>query len=193
MEAYEQIKRKVEADGVEFIYAMFVEMHGKPCAKLVPVEALEALMEDGAGFAGFAAGPIVGGDDVDVTIAIHIYSFFIARDIAHGIVNRWQKCTGACVNEDRAVIRSAIRYHKVYKAIRVEMRRSDGAGLGANRNTYKRRKHAAANVQMNGDIVRSDVGADDVEFVVAIDIHEHDGARCCSCGNALMRRERSIT
>lgn len=53
-----EIRSRVEADGVEFIYAMFVEMHGKPCAKLVPVEALDGLMADGAGFAGFAAGPI---------------------------------------------------------------------------------------------------------------------------------------
>ncbi|MCP4225648.1 MAG: type III glutamate--ammonia ligase, partial [Actinomycetia bacterium] len=37
---------------------MFVEMHGKPCAKLVPIASLEGLMTDGAGFAGFAAGPI---------------------------------------------------------------------------------------------------------------------------------------
>ena len=58
MGAYEDIKARVENDGVEFIYAMFVEMHGKPCAKLVPVEALETVMSDGAGFAGFAAGPI---------------------------------------------------------------------------------------------------------------------------------------
>ena len=33
MGAYEEIKARVENDGVEFIYAMFVEMHGKPCAK----------------------------------------------------------------------------------------------------------------------------------------------------------------
>ena len=58
MGAYENIQVRVEADGVEFIYAMFVEMHGKPCAKLVPVNALETLMNSGAGFAGFAAGPI---------------------------------------------------------------------------------------------------------------------------------------
>ncbi len=57
MGSYEEIKARVEADGVEFIYALFVEMHGKPCAKLVPVEALDGLMADGAGFAGFAAGP----------------------------------------------------------------------------------------------------------------------------------------
>ena len=54
----EQVRARIEADGVEFVYAMFVEMHGKPCAKLVPVSALDDLMAVGAGFAGFAAGPI---------------------------------------------------------------------------------------------------------------------------------------
>src|ERR1700691_3126361 len=45
-----------QRDGVEFLFAMFVDMHGKPCAKMVPVSAIDGLMEDGAGFAGFAAG-----------------------------------------------------------------------------------------------------------------------------------------
>jgi glutamine synthetase len=45
-------------DGVEFLFAMFVDMHGKPCAKMVPVSAIEGLLADGAGFAGFAAGPM---------------------------------------------------------------------------------------------------------------------------------------
>jgi len=58
MGALDDIGAKVEADGIEFIYAMYVEMHGKPCAKLVPVSALEGLMTDGAGFAGFASGPM---------------------------------------------------------------------------------------------------------------------------------------
>ena len=58
MSAYEEIREKAAADGVDYIYAMFVEMHGKPCAKLVPVNALEGLMANGAGFAGFAAGPM---------------------------------------------------------------------------------------------------------------------------------------
>ncbi len=58
MATIDQIKQRVNDDGVEFIYAMFVEMHGKPCAKLVPVSALDDLMTEGAGFAGFAAGPI---------------------------------------------------------------------------------------------------------------------------------------
>jgi glutamine synthetase len=46
----------IESDGVEFLFAMFVDLHGKPCAKLVPVTALEQLLESGAGFAGYAAG-----------------------------------------------------------------------------------------------------------------------------------------
>ncbi len=64
----EEIRSRVAADGVEFIYAMFVEMHGKPCAKLVPVSNLEGLMQEGAGFAGFAAGPI-GQSPADPDIA----------------------------------------------------------------------------------------------------------------------------
>ena len=54
----EELRARIDDDGVEFIYAMFVEMHGKPCAKLVPVTNLDELLEVGAGFAGFAAGPM---------------------------------------------------------------------------------------------------------------------------------------
>src|ERR1700678_4192422 len=54
----EELVAATERDGVEFLFAMFVDMHGKPCAKLVPVSAIDGLMADGAGFAGFAAGPM---------------------------------------------------------------------------------------------------------------------------------------
>src|ERR1700691_2514983 len=54
----DDLRAAAERDGVEFLFAMFVDMHGKPCAKLVPVSAIEGLMADGAGFAGLAAGPI---------------------------------------------------------------------------------------------------------------------------------------
>jgi glutamine synthetase len=53
-----ELAAKAESDGVEFFFAMFVDMHGKPCAKMVPVEALDVLVGGGAGFAGFAAGPM---------------------------------------------------------------------------------------------------------------------------------------
>ena len=54
----DHLRARAESDGVEFIFAMFVDMHGKPCAKMIPVEALDVLTGGGAGFAGFAAGPM---------------------------------------------------------------------------------------------------------------------------------------
>ncbi|UUU35578.1 type III glutamate--ammonia ligase [Streptomyces sp. CA-210063] len=45
-----------KADGVRFLLATFTTLTGKPCAKLVPVEAADALEGDGVGFAGYAAG-----------------------------------------------------------------------------------------------------------------------------------------
>ncbi|WP_040795933.1 type III glutamate--ammonia ligase [Nocardia higoensis] len=44
------------ATGTTYILALFVTLAGKPCAKLVPVEAADRLAADGAGFAGYAAG-----------------------------------------------------------------------------------------------------------------------------------------
>jgi glutamine synthetase len=54
----DELRARAEADGVEFYFAMFVDMHGRPCAKMVPVEATDVLAGGGAGFAGFAAGPM---------------------------------------------------------------------------------------------------------------------------------------
>ena len=44
------------ASGTTFILALFVTLSGKPCAKLVPIQAVGQLEEDGVGFAGYAAG-----------------------------------------------------------------------------------------------------------------------------------------
>ncbi len=54
----QELRERAESDGIRFFFAMFVDMHGKPCAKLVPVESFDMLMQDGVGFAGFAAGPM---------------------------------------------------------------------------------------------------------------------------------------
>jgi glutamine synthetase len=54
----EDVKRYIEENDIEFLFAQFVDMHGKPNAKLVPARLFDGLMEDGAGFAGFAAGAI---------------------------------------------------------------------------------------------------------------------------------------
>ncbi len=54
----EELAAAVERDGIEFLFAMFTDLHGKPCAKLVPASALEEMLDSGAGFAGYAAGPM---------------------------------------------------------------------------------------------------------------------------------------
>ena len=54
----EDVERYLAENDVEFLFAQFVDMHGKPNAKLVPARHLDGLLEDGAGFAGFAAGAI---------------------------------------------------------------------------------------------------------------------------------------
>lgn len=42
----------------KFVLALFVDLRGKPCAKLVPVEAIDLLATEGVGFAGYAVGAI---------------------------------------------------------------------------------------------------------------------------------------
>jgi len=52
------LKTRAQDDGVRFLLALFVDLTGKPCAKLVPVEAADELQYDGVGFAGYAVGAI---------------------------------------------------------------------------------------------------------------------------------------
>ena len=57
----EDVRREIAARGIEFLFAQFVDMWGKPSAKLVPASHLDDLFAEGAGFAGFAAGEIGQG------------------------------------------------------------------------------------------------------------------------------------
>ncbi|CAO5228075.1 type III glutamate--ammonia ligase [Frankia sp. AgKG'84/4] len=50
------LAERAAADGTTFVLATFVDLDGKPCAKLVPAAALDRAQADGVGFAGFAAG-----------------------------------------------------------------------------------------------------------------------------------------
>jgi glutamine synthetase len=54
----EDVRRRVDELGIEFIFAQFVDLNARPSAKLVPAQHLEDLFQDGAGFAGFAAGDL---------------------------------------------------------------------------------------------------------------------------------------
>jgi glutamine synthetase len=53
-----ELAQLAAAANVRFILALFVDLRGKPCAKLVPVEAVETLASEGVGFAGYAVGAI---------------------------------------------------------------------------------------------------------------------------------------
>ena len=65
--AADEVRRVVSEQGIQFLFAQFVDMHGKPSAKLVPAHHLDDLLTDGAGFAGFAAGDIgQGPHDPDI-------------------------------------------------------------------------------------------------------------------------------
>lgn len=55
-QARPDLQTLVRDSGTTFILALFVDLLGKPCAKLVPAEAVDQLVSDGAGFAGYAAG-----------------------------------------------------------------------------------------------------------------------------------------
>jgi glutamine synthetase len=66
----DDVRGVIEERGIEFLFAQFVDMHGKPNAKLVPAHHLDDLLTDGAGFAGFAAGDIGQGPHEPDLIAI---------------------------------------------------------------------------------------------------------------------------
>jgi glutamine synthetase len=57
----DDVRREIDARGIEFLFAQFVDMWGKPSGKLVPATHLDDLFAEGAGFAGFAAGEIGQG------------------------------------------------------------------------------------------------------------------------------------
>ena len=54
----EEVRRVAEELQIEFYFAQFVDMYARPSAKLVPAASFDALVGEGAGFAGFAAGEV---------------------------------------------------------------------------------------------------------------------------------------
>jgi len=50
----EDLKERLSADNIQFILAQFVDVHGAAKVKMCPAEALDTLIDDGAGFAGAA-------------------------------------------------------------------------------------------------------------------------------------------
>lgn len=57
----QEVAQFVQDNHIAYLLCSFVEMSGAPKAKLVPANCLDSLAEEGAGFAGFAAGDIGQG------------------------------------------------------------------------------------------------------------------------------------
>jgi glutamine synthetase len=74
------------AHDVRFLLATFVDMTGKPCAKLVPVEAADQLESGALGFAGYAAG-LIGQkpQDADLIAVPDVASFTPVPFIREGL------------------------------------------------------------------------------------------------------------
>ena len=43
--AADEVRRVVSEQGIEFLFAQFVDMHGKPSAKLVPAHHIDDLLD----------------------------------------------------------------------------------------------------------------------------------------------------
>ena len=51
---HEEAVAKLRANDIQYVLAQFVDIHGAAKAKAVPIEHLDMVLGDGAGFAGFA-------------------------------------------------------------------------------------------------------------------------------------------
>ena len=54
MASREKIRKQMDSDGVEFILAQFVDIHGAAKVKMVPTSGFDDMIDSGAGFAGAA-------------------------------------------------------------------------------------------------------------------------------------------
>ena len=136
----DDVRRIVKDEGIEFLFAQFVDMHGKPSAKLVPAHHLDDLLTDGAGFAGFAAGDIgQGPHDPDMvaipdptTLTILPWRPTVARFACDVTVEgeEWPYCPRTILR--RALKRAADRGFQLKVGAELEyflVRRTDDGGI----------------------------------------------------------------
>ncbi len=69
MTALHAMQKRLKDDGIEFILAQFVDIHGAAKAKMVPAAELAAVTESGAGFAGGAVWGAGQGPDAHDMLA----------------------------------------------------------------------------------------------------------------------------
>ena len=54
MATRDDVRRRMQEDGIDFLLVQFVDMGGSPKVKMVPVSHFDDVIDDGAGFAGAA-------------------------------------------------------------------------------------------------------------------------------------------
>ena len=92
----EQALRFCAEHGIRYVLAQFVDIHGSAKAKSVPIEHLDMVLTDGAGFAAFAVwGLGIGPEGPDYmavgdlsTLSVIPWMPGYARIICNGVVNR---------------------------------------------------------------------------------------------------------
>src|SRR5438270_10903222 len=92
----EQAKVFFEQNDIRYVLAQFVDIHGAAKAKAVPVEHLDMVLTDGAGFAGFALWGFGMGPEGPDYMAVGDLATLqripwmpgYARLICNGVVNR---------------------------------------------------------------------------------------------------------
>ncbi len=68
----DDVRAESQKRGIDFYFAQFVDMYARPSAKLVPATYLDELVEEGVGFAGFAAGEMGQGPHQPDLMAVPI-------------------------------------------------------------------------------------------------------------------------
>ena len=66
MATREEVRDQIVADGVHYLLAQFVDLHGSPRVKLVPADQLDRLIDVGVAFAGSAI-PGLGQPQIHMT------------------------------------------------------------------------------------------------------------------------------
>lgn len=75
-EKREQVRKQLKDQGIEFILAQFIDIHGSPKVKQVPVNCFDGLVDDGAGFAGAAVwGMGLGPESHDLVARTDLYTY----------------------------------------------------------------------------------------------------------------------
>ena len=135
----EEAQKFCRDNGIRYVLAQFVDIHGSAKAKAVPVEHLDMVLTDGAGFAGFAVwglgmGP-EGPDYMAVgelsTLSLIPWMPGYARLICNGVVNRksYPFCSRVALKAQTA--RLAERGYTLFTGIEPEFmllsRRADGS------------------------------------------------------------------